>query len=53
MREESLKKAKAAIIRVLDKLDINKDDKAELMLNLFTLLDKNNYENDIKKLRRK
>lgn len=53
MKSESLKKTKAAIIRVLDKLDINKDDKAELMLNLFILLDEKNYENDIKKLKRK
>lgn len=53
MKSESLKKAKAAIIKVLAKLDINKEDKAELMLNLFLLLDENNYENDIKKLMRK
>ena len=30
-----------------------KKAKAELMLNLFLLLDENNYENDIKKLKRK
>ena len=53
MKVESLRKAKAEIMRVLNKLDIDKEDKIELMLNLFILLDENNYENDIKKLKRK
>lgn len=51
MNKESLKLAREIIIKYLDKSTINQQDKAELMLNLWILLDENNYEHDTKILK--
>lgn len=51
MKKESLIKAKEIIIKGLSNSKINNEDKAELMINLFTLL--NDYENSIKILMKK
>lgn len=50
MDKESLIKARNIIIKALDKSDIKQIDKLELILNLHTLLDRDNYEKDIKVL---
>lgn len=50
MDKESLIKARNIIIKALDKPDIKEIDKLELILNLHTLLDQDNYEKDIKVL---
>ena len=52
MNKESLIKAREIIIEALDNSDINLIDKIELMMNLAVLLDVNNYEDDIKILRK-
>ena len=52
MDKESLKKARELIIKTLDDSNIDKQDKAELIMNLWLLLDEDNYEHDIDVLRR-
>lgn len=52
MDKESLIKARELIIKVLDDSKIKKQDKAELIMNLWLLLDEDNYEHDIDVLRR-
>ena len=52
MDKESLIKARELIIKVLDDSKIKKQDKAELIMNLWLLLDEENYEHDIDVLRR-
>lgn len=52
MDKESLIKARALIIQTLDRADISRQDKAELIMNIWLLLDIDNYEHDIDVLRR-
>ena len=52
MDKESLIKARELIIKVLDDSKIKRQDKAELIMNLWLLLDEENYEHDIDVLRR-
>ena len=52
MDKESLIKARELIIKVLDDSKIKKQDKAELIMNLWLLLDIDNYEHDIDVLKR-
>ena len=52
MDKESLKKAREIIIRGLDQSKINQQDRAELMINLWNLLEDENYEHDIDVLKR-
>ena len=52
MDKESLIKARELIIKVLDDSKIKRQDKAELIMNLWLLLDEDNYEHDIDVLRR-
>ena len=52
MDKESLIKARALIIQTLDRSDIKRQDKAELIMNIWLLLDIDNYEHDIDVLRR-
>ena len=52
MDKESLIKARELIIKVLDDSKIKRQDKAELIMNLWLLLDEDNYEHDIDILRR-
>ena len=52
MDKESLFKAREIIIDALDKANINKVDKTELMINLWLLLDESEYDNSIKILQK-
>lgn len=52
MNVESLKKARDLIIKALYFSTINAQDKAELMLNITSLLNENTYEKQIKALRK-
>lgn len=52
MEKESLIKARNMIIENLNKLDINPSDKAELIMNLWLYLCEENYDNNIKILRK-
>ena len=52
MDKESLIKARELIIKVLDDSKIKRQDKAELIMNLWLLLDENNYDHDINVLRK-
>jgi len=52
MNKESLIKAREIIIKVLIESDINIIDKLELAINLNVLLNEENYEHDIKVLRK-
>lgn len=52
MDKESLIKARELIIKVLDDSKIKRQDKAELIMNLWLLLDVDNYEHDINVLRK-
>lgn len=52
MDKESLKIARKILVDGLDKAKINKEDKAELLMNLWILLEDDNYEHDIDVLRR-
>lgn len=52
MDKESLIKARELIIKVLDDSKIKRQDKAELIMNLWLLLDEDNYEHDINVLRK-
>lgn len=52
MDKESLIKARELIFKTLDNSKIKKQDKAELIMNLWLLLDEDNYEHDIDVLRR-
>lgn len=51
MDKESLKIAREIVLIAIDEAKINKIDKCELMRNLYTLLDEENYEKDIKVLK--
>ena len=51
MNKESLIKAREIIIKVLDGSDILTVDKLELIINLNTLLEPENYEEDMQVLR--
>lgn len=52
MNKESLKIAREVVLAALDnEKQINIIDKCELMRNLYTLLDEENYEHDIKILK--
>lgn len=51
MNKESLTKAKETIIKALGNSNIDLLDKLELIINLNILLDKDNYEEDIKILK--
>lgn len=51
MDKESLIKAREIITKVLDGSDILTVDKLELIINLNTLLEPENYEEDIQVLR--
>lgn len=50
MEKESLIKASNVILEALDKSDINTIDKLELMKNLLTLLNEENYSKDMELL---
>lgn len=52
MDKESLIKARELIIKVLGDSKIKRQDKAELIMNLWLLLDEDNYEQDINVLRK-
>lgn len=52
MDKETLIKARKIIIEALSKSDLDLIDKLELTLNLNTLLNSENYDNDIKILRK-
>ena len=53
MNKESLEKAREIITEEFPKKIKDKQDVLELMMNLYTLLDEKNYEEDIKILIRK
>lgn len=50
MNKESLIKARELIIDTLNKSDINKIDKIELMINLYLFLNEDEYDYSIKVL---
>lgn len=52
MDKESLKKAREILVKGLDNAKMNQQDKAELLLNLWLLLDEDTYEHNIDVLRR-
>lgn len=52
MDKESLKIARRILVEGLDRAKMNKQDRAELLINLWILLDDANYEHDIDVLRR-
>ena len=47
MDKESLIKARELIFKTLDNSKIKKQDKAELIMNLWLLLDEENYDIDV------
>ena len=51
MNKESLERAGEQIILLLDKMDINNEDKLELMINLYHFLDPKKYKKNIKALK--
>ena len=53
MKKESLEVALDEIFKALDKADIDLIDKLELLTNLRTLLQYENYEHDIQVLKEK
>ena len=53
MEKESLEIVQEEIVNVLNKLDIPTFDKVELLINLVNFLDTEQYEENIKILRRK
>lgn len=53
MKKESLIRAKTLLMSTLINSDINQQDKLELMVNIYNLLDEMSYESDIKTLQRK
>lgn len=52
MNEESLKRVRDEIIKVLEKLDIDNADKMELIINIYHFLDEKKYDKNIKILRK-
>lgn len=53
MDKESLILARRLVIEAISKGKFkNKQDKAELLLNLYNLLDENNYDRDIQNLQK-
>ena len=52
MNKESLIKAKEKILFYLTDINIDVVDKAELIINLYQFLDENQYENNIKVLKK-
>lgn len=52
MDKESLKKAREILVKGLDNTKMNHQDRAELLLNLWLLLDEDTYEHNIDVLRR-
>lgn len=52
MNKESLIKVRNMIIEGLNKVNINNNDKAELMMNLWLFLSEEYYVNNIKVLRK-
>lgn len=52
MDKESLKKAREILVKGLDNAKMNPQDRAELLLNLWLLLDEDTYEHNIDVLRR-
>lgn len=52
MEKESLIKVRNMIIENLNSLNINNNDKAELIMNLWLFLCEENYEDNIKILRK-
>lgn len=52
MDKDSLEKARIEVIKALDELNIDKLDKAELIINLYHFLDKENYEENVKTLKK-
>lgn len=46
MKKESLEKARNLIVFGLDRIPMDQVDKVELMKNLLTFLDDDNYEHD-------
>ena len=53
MKKESLEEVRIRLIDVISKSTINPIDKAELMINLYHLLDIRNYDEAIKTLAKK
>ena len=53
MNKESLEEVRIKLIDVISKSNINPIDKAELMINLYHLLDHKNYDEAIKTLAKK
>ena len=52
MDKESLKIARKILVEGLDKAKMNPQDRAELIMNLWILLEDENYEHDIDVLKR-
>ena len=52
MNVQSLKRARDIIISALYNSNIKAEDKAELMINITTLLNENTYDKQIKALRK-
>lgn len=52
MNSQSLKRAREIIISALYNSNINAQDKAELMINITSLLNENTYDKQIKALRK-
>lgn len=48
MKNESLEKAQEEILKTLSESEIDKIDKAELILNLHCFLEKDNYRKHVK-----
>lgn len=52
MDKESLKIARKILLEGLDRAKMNPQDRAELLINLWNLLEDENYEHDIDVLKR-
>ena len=52
MDKESLKTARKILLEGLDRAKMNPQDRAELLINLWNLLEDENYEHDIDVLKR-
>lgn len=52
MNKDSLIKAKDEIIKILEKLDIDNQDKMELIINIYHFLNEKEYNTNIKVLKK-
>lgn len=53
MKDESLKLVLTKIIQLLDKMDIPREDKIELMFNFMEFLNTRRYEDNVRRMYKK